>query len=204
MPPTIAGLPALFTTKEHTIGFEYGRLGGSFKKALSDYDAWQHVTRELFDAAIAYFEQELSIPILSMLNLAGHYIVTIPDGVKSLLSLPYLLAKTPCHFKYATDTAEHKEAAFRNIEPVGKVWDQTSYQTLRPGIMLSSGGIPNELLTTPGIIVEDDYGHKYLTIVSYGFPLGHGSVYHPNTNGTHYLAESMTALQTPVGTDGSF
>ena len=70
--------------------------------------------------------------------------------------------------------------------------------------MLSSGGIPNELLTTPGIIVEDDYGHKYLTIVSYGFPLGHGSVYHPNTNGTHYLAESMNALHTPVGTDGSF
>lgn len=86
----IAGLPALFTTKEHTIGFEYGRLGGSFKKALNDYDARQHVTRELFDAAIAYFEQELSIPILSMLNLAGHWIVTIPDGVKSS-SLPYLL-----------------------------------------------------------------------------------------------------------------
>lgn len=54
-PLTIAGLPALFTTKELTIGYEYGRLGGSFKKALNDYDARQHITRELFDGVNSLF-----------------------------------------------------------------------------------------------------------------------------------------------------
>lgn len=49
--------------------------------------------------------------------------------------------------------------------------------------MLSSGGTLNELLTTSGIIVEDDYGHKYLTMASHGFPLGCESVYHPNADG---------------------
>lgn len=80
-PLTVAGFPVVFTTKENTIGFEYGRLGGSSKKALNDYDAWQYVTKELFGAAIASFEQELSIPILSILYLASPWIVTIPDGV---------------------------------------------------------------------------------------------------------------------------
>lgn len=181
-PLTVAGLPVMFTTKEHTIGFEYGRLGGSFKKALNDYDARQHVTKELFEAVIAHFEQELSIPILSILNLAGPWSVTIPDGVK-FSSLPYLLAKTPCHFKYASDIEDHRDAAFRNTEPAGTVWDQTLYQTLKPGIMLSSGGGLNELLTTSGIVVEDDYGYKYLTLASHGFPSGRESVYHPNSNG---------------------
>ena len=181
-PLTIAGLPAFFTTKEHTVGFEYGRLGGSFKKALNNYDARQHLTRELFDAVIVYFEQEISIPILSVLNLAGPWVITIPDGVE-FSSLPYLLAKTPCHFKYASGNEPHEEAAFRNTEPVGTVWDQTLYETLRPGIMLSSGGTLNEVLTTSGIVVEDDYGYKYLTMASHGFPLGRESVYHPNANG---------------------
>ncbi|MCJ1343623.1 hypothetical protein MMC31_001819 [Peltigera leucophlebia] len=181
-PLTVAGLPVLFTTKENTIGFEYGRPGGSFKKALDDYDAREHVTRELFAAAIAHFEQELSIPILSILNLAGPWIVTIPDGVE-FSSLPYLLAKTLCHFKYASETEEHIGPAFRNTEPAGTVWDQTLYQILQPGIMLSSGRGLNELLTTSGIVVEDNNGYRYLTLASPGFPFSRESVYHSNANG---------------------
>lgn len=149
---------------------------------MNDYDARQHVTTELFDAAIVYFEQEISIPILSVLNLAGPWVVTIPDGVK-FSSLPYLLAKTPHYFKYASSTEQHKEATFRNTEPVGTFWDQTSHETLQPGIMLSSVGALNKLLTTSGIIVKDDYGYKYLTMASHSFQLGRESVYQPNANG---------------------
>lgn len=129
-PLTIAGLPAFFTTKEYTAGFEYCRLGGSLKKALNNYDARHQVTRELFDAVILYSAQEeISIPILSVLNLAGPWIVTIPYGVQ-FSSLPFLLAKAPCHFKDALDAEQHKEAAFRNTEPVGTVWDQTLYEPI--------------------------------------------------------------------------
>lgn len=56
-PQTIAGLPAFFTTKEHSVGFEYGRLGGSFKKAWDNHDARQHLTRDLFDAVIVFLSK---------------------------------------------------------------------------------------------------------------------------------------------------
>lgn len=48
--------------------------------------------------------------------------------------------------------------------------------------MLSSGGLLNEILTTSGIIVEDNYDCKYLTLATHGFPLGRESVYQPNRN----------------------
>lgn len=149
---------------------------------MNNYDPRQHVTTELFNATIVYFEQEISIPILLVLNLAGPWVITIPDGVK-LLSLPYLLAKTPHHFKYVSSTEQHKDATFRNTEPVGTFWNQTSHETLQPGIMLSSVGIVNKLLTTSGITVEDDYDYKYLIMASHSFPLGRKSVYQPNANG---------------------
>ena len=170
-PLTIAGLPAFFTTKEYTPGFEYCRLGGSLKKALNNYDARQHVRIELFHAVILYFEQEISIPILFVRNLARPWVVTILDDLQ-FSSLPYLLAKTPCHFKYASNTEQQKEAAFRNTEPARTVRDQTFYEPIQPGILLSSGGLLIELLTTSGIIVDDNYDYKYLTLASHGFPLG--------------------------------
>lgn len=48
--------------------------------------------------------------------------------------------------------------------------------------MLSSGGIFNKLLTTSGIVVEDEFSYKYLILASHGFPLGKEIAYHPNRN----------------------
>lgn len=181
-PLTVAGLPVVFTTDQDTIGFDYGRLGGRVFRALENYDARQNITEELFDAAIQYFEKTLCVQISSILNLAGPWVITVPDDT-SFSDLPYFLARTPCHFKKDSDIAQVKEAAFRNTEPAGTIWDEAFYKTLQPGIMLSSGGIFNELLTTSGIVVEDEFGYKYLTLVSHGFPLGKEMVYHPNRNG---------------------
>lgn len=47
-PLTVAGLPVVFTTDQHTIGFDYGRLGGPVFRALEKYDARQSITKELF------------------------------------------------------------------------------------------------------------------------------------------------------------
>lgn len=79
---------------------------------------------------------------------------------------------------------EPQEAALRNTAPDGTVWDTSVYDTLRPGIMLSSGGaLASELLTTAGIAVRDDQGSRYITVASHGFPTGRENVYHPNGNG---------------------
>lgn len=94
-PLTVAGLPVVFTTDQDTIGFDYGRLGGQVFKALENYDARQSITKELFDAAILFFEKTLGVQISSILNLAGP---SVPDETP-FSTLPYFLAQTPCHFK---------------------------------------------------------------------------------------------------------
>lgn len=60
-PLTVAGLPVVFTTDKHTIGFDYGRLGGHIFRALENQDARQSITEKLFDAAIHYFEETLHV-----------------------------------------------------------------------------------------------------------------------------------------------
>lgn len=47
-PSTVAGLPVVFTMDQHTIGFDYGRLGGRAFRALEKYSARQSITKELF------------------------------------------------------------------------------------------------------------------------------------------------------------
>lgn len=100
-----------------------------------------------------------------------------------LLSPSIFLGTNTIPLEKVSDIGQVKDAACRNTEPAGTVWDEAFYETLQPGIMLSSGGISNELLTTSGIVVEDEFGYKYLTVASHGFPLGKDMVYHPNRSG---------------------
>jgi hypothetical protein len=76
-PLTVAGLPLVYTTDENDMGYRYERLGGRPIKALPQHDARQSLINELFDAAINHFEQILSISIISILNLAGLWIITV-------------------------------------------------------------------------------------------------------------------------------
>lgn len=45
---TVAGLPVVFTTDQHTVGFDYDRLGGGVSRDLEKYDARKSITEELF------------------------------------------------------------------------------------------------------------------------------------------------------------
>ena len=93
-PIAVAGLPAFFTTDDQTMGFPWGRPGGSVR-ALEDWDARERTSRQMFEEAIRYFEVHLQVALESILNLAGPWIITVPDGV-SLAQLPGVLAKTAC------------------------------------------------------------------------------------------------------------
>ncbi|MCJ1260733.1 hypothetical protein MMC22_000595 [Lobaria immixta] len=181
-PLSVAGLPVTFTTDEHSVGLDYGILGGSRMRALEDHDARENVTENTLDAAIQYFENELLISISEIVNLSGAWTITVPNET-TIESLPRFVAQAPCFYKHVSEVQHIKEAAFRDTEPNNTVWDQSKYEILQPGLMLGSGGAHNELLTTSGIVVKDRYGYEYLTLGSHGFPLGREIVYHPNANG---------------------
>jgi hypothetical protein len=81
-PLIIVGLPVIFTTEEHMVGFEYDRLVSSSKKALHDYDAKSRSRGNHSTPQKLFNEQELFIPY----NLAG-FVVFISSR-QLLLSVP--------------------------------------------------------------------------------------------------------------------
>ena len=181
-PVAVAGLPAFFTTGDQTMGFHWGRPGGSVR-ALEDRDAREGTSRQMFEGTIQCFEVHLQVALESILNLAGPWIITVPDGV-SLARLPGVLAKTACTYRFLSDeeAKEPLEAALRHTELTGTVWDATKYKKLRPGVMLSSDpGLTAELLTTCGIEVEDQGGSRYITLASHGFSVGQDRIHHPTS-----------------------
>lgn len=50
---------------------------------------------------------------------------------------------------------------------------------------LSCGGsvLGNELLTTSGVLVEDQNKEQFITVASHGFPLSQELVFHPDDSG---------------------
>lgn len=182
-PLCVAGLPVFITSEQYYPGFGFERCGGR-TKVLLDYDSRCGVTKELFSSAIAFFENDLKIFISSIVNLAGRWIITVPEGTE-LSQLPWVIAHSPCSYEFAGEEPDHREVALRDRVPDGIIWDSSSYQELRPGIMVSCGkdNEGHEFLTTSGVALEDSHGSRFFTVASHGFPLGSNVVYHPSGNG---------------------
>ncbi|KAL2215216.1 hypothetical protein M432DRAFT_143384 [Thermoascus aurantiacus ATCC 26904] len=183
-PLIIAGLPVYVTTDEIPYPFPPQKLGGH-KRILGDYDTRGGASKEFFKIIVDYFEKDLSVTIVYILNLLGQWVITVPDNT-ILSELPCQIAKSPCSYNFASEVKEPQEAPLHAKKPDGVTWDTSSYDILRPGVMLSSGKIEGRdegLLTTSGIQVIDGQGNEFITVASHGFPDGHDDVYHPNLNG---------------------
>lgn len=183
-PVVMAGLPVYITTEEFAWPLRPQRYGGP-KRIMSAHDARSGPSAEVFQLAIDYFEKELNVAIVCILNLLGQWIITIPEDA-TLSDLPCMIAKSPCSYLYTSEVPEPREAALSSTRPFGTTWDSSPYTPLRPGIMTSSGKIPgcdDELLTTCGVQVIDNDNNKFLTVATHGFPNGREIVYHPTMVG---------------------
>lgn len=63
-PLSVAGLPVYFTTDGHSVGFDYGRLGGSRAAVLAEHDARDFLSENLME----------SYPVLRRRSQIGHHI----------------------------------------------------------------------------------------------------------------------------------
>jgi hypothetical protein len=163
----------------------------SRSRVLEELDAQYYVNDELFTAAIKWFDEESTVTISAILWSAGMWQVTIPDD-SDASDLPSRLCRSACTYLYQSELPEPQEAAFRQISPTTTIRDDSTYDILRPGIMISSGqssgdeSVPPrpELFTTAGVLVKDRDGNEFVAVASRGFPLGEETVYHPDPNGT--------------------
>lgn len=179
-PLSAGGLPVFITTDLTDPGFNRGKKGGNFK-ALDNYDTKDGLSEELFQAAFSYYRNEHGIYITSIVNIAYMWLVRVPDKVK-LERLPSMLAKRPCGYEFESECERPIEVASKKVEPKCVIRDLSQYRPLRPGVALSCGNsiLGQELLTTSGVLVENQNEERFITVASHGFPPSQEHVFHPD------------------------
>jgi hypothetical protein len=191
-PLTVAGLPFYITTDEWDVPWPFGTIRQHNRdRILEELDARQFINDGLFAAAIKWFDEESTVTISAIMWSAGMWQITIPDD-SDLSILPARICQSLCTYLYESELPTQPEAAFRQISPTTTVRDDSRYDILRPGIMISSGQfsgygtVPTrlELYTTAGVLVKDRENNEFVTVASHGFPLGEETVYHPDPDGS--------------------
>lgn len=188
-PKRIAGLSCYFTTTEGDLGpsppinrpnFTHIRLLPNLN--LSDDES---KAEELFQLTKTHF---INIGVaITEIQYWGRFIVIVIESRHTDMShLPQSIARCNCFYLYDDEMGRPlNRSALRQLDPAPGYPDNSKYDTLRPGVMLSSGKHPTEgweLFTSSGVQVQDRNGYRYMTCAAHRFPYD-GRVFHPNSSG---------------------
>ncbi|KAI1858594.1 hypothetical protein JX265_010687 [Neoarthrinium moseri] len=141
------------------------------------------ILRQIAAETDKYFEK--NIPKLEFIELMftsdRNFYVVVADHADINSLRPLLPGKIAgCPAGYLRDHELHRppwtdRKPKRPIapQPVSGVVDRTAYDTLRPGVMISSSklvehGHPSELSTSSGVLVKDHHGNQFMTATSHG------------------------------------
>ncbi|KAJ5701057.1 hypothetical protein N7488_008605 [Penicillium malachiteum] len=140
----------------------------------------------IFDLVRDFFNKT-KIPITEI-QFWGHIIIIVLENEgekdKTLRAVPKSVAKCNCFYLFESDMGRLRNLSAHGLKEPSIEKDDSAYQNMRPGVMISSGRHPeegHEMLTSSGVLVKDRIGNEYMTVAAHGFP-GHpydGNVYHP-------------------------
>ncbi|KAL2783923.1 hypothetical protein BJX66DRAFT_317589, partial [Aspergillus keveii] len=195
-PRKIAGVPCYFTDKEDDFGpiVPLLRRRSRSRIALSnnlDLRGTETAVNLVFDLVKDFFLQA-GIPITEI-QFWGRLVVIVLEHEKNeeiLSKVPRSVAQCNCFYIFEEDMGRptaHSAFRARAATPNGDI-DNSEYQHLRPGAIVSSGKNPiddSELLTSSGILLKNNVGAQVMTVAAHGFPglPMNGAVYHPNHTG---------------------
>ena len=106
-------------------------------------------------------------------------------GDEVLGAVPRSIAKCQCFYLFESEIGRPTTLlAKRLIEASPGTIDESHYDTLRPGIIVSSGlnDEGEEMRTSSGVLLRNQQGDEFMTAASHGFTSS-GQVYHPNSSG---------------------
>lgn len=116
------------------------------------------------------------------------FVIVLENEDTDLTEVPSAIGRCNCFYLFEKEMGRPKLNEFparRIRDPTGDVVDDSKYDILRPGVMLSSARHDTthlEYRTTSGVLVEDCLGERYMTVASHGFPNG-DKVFHPCSMG---------------------
>jgi hypothetical protein len=137
----------------------------------------------IFDLSRDFFVN-VRIPITEI-QFWGRLVIIVlgsNTGGDVLRAVPKSIARCQCFYRFESEIGRPTTLLTKEADP--RTIDETQYDSLRPGILLSSG--PNdqeeEKRTSSGVLIRDQQGVQFMTASSYGFT-SPGQVYHPNSSG---------------------
>jgi hypothetical protein len=193
-PKTIAGVSPYFTTDSNDNGPLSPFINRQSKQpklhVYSERDANDLVPHEIneFLELVSSAFCKLDIAVTEVQYWKHFFVVVLEDDNTNLKNVPCQFAQCLCFYLFEWEMHRpdiNSYSARRIQEPREAVNDDSSYEILRPGIMVSSGWLNEsgaELLTTSGTLIRDSTGKVYMTVASDGFP-NDGKVFHPRANG---------------------
>lgn len=188
-PLTAAGLPLYITTDPSGFPWIRGDMGRA-PGVLAHLNARDGVTDSIFDAVLDFLDTKTGVRASCVVYVNGGWRITVPDET-DISNLPLAMCRRGCFYVSDSQINIPPLAAFRLKEPSPVQRDDSAYDVLKPGVMLSCGHFPGdkeslvppraELLTSSGIRVRDATGNYFVTVAGHGFPLGEERVYHPTS-----------------------
>ena len=204
-PQTVAGMPPYFTTEQMDVGpiCSTWRFSRSRIRFFAELDGG-YLTEDVYailDLAKAFFDQE-GIAITELQYWDNCLVIILEHKDADLAQIPRSIAQCPCFYLFEEEMSRPKNLHARgNKEPLPNEFDNSRYDVLRAGVMLSSAKSPDDgsqLLTSSGVLVQDRLGDQYMTVSAHGFPSATDTaVYHPTAEGKQ-IGQLLSKAEVPA------
>jgi hypothetical protein len=204
-PKKIAGVPCFLTADPNDQGpiipIRYrsrSKITVSENLDLRDNEA---AVGLVFDLVRDFFAKtDISV---TEIQFWGHIIIIVLENEdnkdETLGAVPRSVAQCNCFYLFESMMARPSKLSALRLKAASVTQtDDSRYDTMRPGVMLSSGKHPEEgweILTSSGVLVKDPLGHEYMTVAAYGFPgfPFDGKVHYPHSS-DRALGEAVIEL----------
>ncbi|KUM56782.1 hypothetical protein ACN42_g10418 [Penicillium freii] len=204
-PLTVAGVQPYFTTDPNDEGPMPSMKRMSKSRLLVDDEIdVTHLPPSQVDNAFKLvfdFFAKTQISITQVQYWGNFFMIVLENEQTDLTAVPRSIGCCACFYLFDKEVrrpTQDQLTARRLTEPTADVVDNSRYDILRPGVMLSSGPTKPEYLTTSGALVEgSNSGGRYITVASHGFPHGNG-VFHPCASGDEIGQITMEIPHTDV------
>ncbi|KAJ5961086.1 uncharacterized protein N7479_008236 [Penicillium vulpinum] len=192
-PLTIAGVQPYFTTDADDTGplpsmkrMSKSRLFVDVKIDVSHLPPSQ--VDNAFQLVFDFFAKT-QISITQVQYWGNFFMIVLENEETDMSAVPRSIGCCNCFYLFDKEVrrpTRDQLPARKLIEPTNDIIDNSKYDTLRPGVILSYGTCSttdSEYLTTSGVLVEDsNSGERYITVASHGFP-NDDKVFHPCASG---------------------